>query len=899
MKFGHARHRIPLRPVCLAAIVATLAPTAARAQAAEGDKAAQASQEITVTGSRIRGVAPVGAPVTTVTRASIEASGAVNTAQILQEVPQIFNLGVSETSRGQSGGSANITYASGINLRGIGPYATLTLLNGHRVVGQGTVGITVDPSVIPSLALERVDVVADGASAIYGSDAIAGVVNLIMRKEVGAEGLLRYGVADGYDERQVGALWGTRWKGGQATFTLEHTYRSALNGRDRDFFKADLRPDGGDFRSTQCAPGTVIVANVRYPIPAGGVTPATADRLLPGAANRCDNLKVQDLIPRQERNSFAFTLNHAVAPGFELFADGFATRRDYRFQPGYLESNLTVPSTNPFYVRPPGAPAGTSVTVAHSFANDLPVNTAAGHSETWQVTLGGDVALGRHWKLGALATHGDNFDVSRTLRGLNTGAITAALASADPATALNVFGSGANNPATLDAISNSIAISPGRTRFTNVLLKADGLIAELPSGPLRAAVGLERQDVSTVGGQTSGTLARPVPGEASLSRSVDSAFAEIYLPLVGGRWAMPGVRRLDLVAAVRTDRYSDVGDTDNPKFGLSWEPVEGLALRASYGTSFRAPGLTQVRPFTNGGRGGLYVQNYSDPTLAGAPRVGVTMNGANPDLQPETAKTRTLGFDWQPQAARGTRLSLSWFDISYDNQIVGYLSDLSILNREASFAGTGVILRNPTPQQVAELTATYPLVRGVLPATWTLYVDGRSKNLAQSISRGIDFDLRTRLSHAQWGDWLLGLNGTWFTRHDVAATANSPFVSQLNTIYNPIRLRTRASAQWRLANLTAAAVVNHTSAYKNNLTAPTQNVRSQTTLDLRLSYALDELFRGDALRDTVVSLGITNVFDRDPPFVNLAPSPNGGGGFDPSLASPLGRVIALSVSKRF
>ena len=76
-------------------------------------------------------------------------------------------------------------------------------------------------------------------------------------------------------------------------------------------------------------------------------------------------------------------------------------------------------------------------------------------------------------------------------------------------------------------------------------------------------------------------------------------------------------------------------------------------------------------------------------------------------------------------------------------------------------------------------------------------------------------------------------------------------------------------------------------------------VRSQTTLDLRLSYALDELFRGDALRDTVVSLGITNVFDRDPPFVNLAPSPNGGGGFDPSLASPLGRVIALSVSKRF
>lgn len=899
MKTLHARHRIPLRPVCLAAALATLAPATAWAQGAGTQPAADDTQAVTVTGSRIRGVAPVGAPVSTVTRASIEAAGAVNTAQILHELPQIFNLGVSESSRGQSGGSANITYASGINLRGIGPYATLTLLNGHRVVGQGTVGITVDPSVIPSLALERVDVVADGASAIYGSDAIAGVVNLIMRKEAGAEGLLRYGVADGYDERQAGALWGTRWKGGQATFTFEHTYRSALNGRDRDFFKADLRPDGGDFRSTQCAPGTVIIGSQRYPIPAGGVTPATASQLVPGATHRCDNLKVQDLIPQQERNSLAFNLNHRITPGVELFADGFATRREYRFEPGYLESNLTVPSSNPFYVRPPGAPAGTSVTVAHSFANDLPVNTAAGHSETWQLTLGADAALGKSWKLGALATLGDNYDVSRTLRGLNTGAINAALASSNPATALNVFGSGPNNPATLDAISNSIAISPGRTRFTHVLLKADGSLAELPAGPLRAAVGLERQELRTVGGQTSGTLANPVPGEASLSRSVDSAFAELYLPLLGGRVTLPGVRRLDLVAAVRADRYSDVGNTDNPKLGLSWEPAEGLALRASYGTSFRAPGLTQVRPFTNGGRGGLYVQNYSDPTQGGAPRVGVTMNGANPDLQPETAKTKTLGFDWQPRAARGTRLSLSWFDITYDNQIVGYLSDLSILNREASFAGTGVIVRNPTAQQVAELIATYPLVRGVLPSTWTLYVDGRSKNLAKSVSRGFDFDMRTRLSHAQWGDLVLGLGGTYFTRHDVAATANSPLVNQLNTIYNPLRLRARASALWRLNDLTVGATLNHTGSYQNNLTSPAQKVRSHQTLDLRVSYALDGLWKAAALRETTLSLAATNLLDRDPPFVNLAPSPNGGGGFDPSLGSPIGRLVSLSLSKRF
>lgn len=897
------RRNNPLRTarsqVCLAAVVCLSTPTLAWAQpAADADKTADT--EITVTGSRIRGVAPTGAPVTTVNRAAIEASSAINTAQILQEVPQIFNLGVSENSRGQSGGSPNITYGSGINLRGIGPYATLTLLNGRRVVGQGTQGLTVDPSIIPSLALERVEVVADGASAIYGSDAVAGVVNLILRKEAGAEGLLRYGVADGYSERQVGALYGTRWKGGQATFTLEHTRRSALNGRDRDFFRADLRASGGgDFRASQCSPGTIVIANVSYPIPAGGVTPAIAGQLVPGAANRCDNLKVQDLLPRQERNSFAFNLNQTLTPSIELFADGFATRREYQWRPGYLSSSLNVPATNPFYVRPPGAPAGTSETVNYSFANDLPVNTNSGHSETWQTTLGADFKVAADWKLGLAVTVGNNEDLSTTMGGLNNAAVNAALASTNPATALNVFGSGPNNPATLAGIANAMAISPGEMRFDNYQVKADGPLFTLPGGALRAAVGFERQDIRVTGGQTSGTPANPVFGEVTLKRTVDSAFAELFVPIVGGSMAMPGLRRLDLVAAVRADRYSDVGNTDNPKLGLNWEPVEGLTLRGSYGTSFRAPGLAQIRPFTGGGRGGLYVQNYSDPSLNGAPRVGVALNGANPDLQPETATTRTLGLDWQLKSAPGTRLSLSWFDITYDNQIVGYLSDLTVLNREAAFAGTGVIQRNPTAAQVAQLIATYPVAGGVLPANWTLFVDGRAKNLAKSISRGVDFELRTRITGERLGDLVLGVNGTVFTRYEVAATANSPLVDQLNTIFNPIKYKARALAQWSKGNLSAGAVVNYTGSYDNNLATPVQRVRSHSTLDLRVSYALEGLGGAAMLRDATVALGVTNVLDRDPPFVNIAQSQNGGGGFDPTLVNPLGRIIAVSLNKRF
>src|SRR6188508_159370 len=194
--------------------------------------------EIVVTGSRIRGAEPVGSTVITVSRQDIEVAAPVSTTALIQRLPQVFNLGVSENSRGQSGGSGNITYGSAINLRGLGPYSTLTLLDSHRAVPQGTTGFAVDPSIVPTLALERVEVVADGASALYGSDAIAGVVNLIPRRDFeGLEVSVRGGQADEYDERQYGVIGGLNWDSGHGMLAYEHSYHSNLNGIDRDYFR--------------------------------------------------------------------------------------------------------------------------------------------------------------------------------------------------------------------------------------------------------------------------------------------------------------------------------------------------------------------------------------------------------------------------------------------------------------------------------------------------------------------------------------------------------------------------------------------------------------------------------------------------------------------------------------
>jgi iron complex outermembrane receptor protein len=878
---------------CLSAGVSA----AAQAQTAPaGTENGEKIEQIVVTGSRIRGVAPVGSPVVSVTRADIDASGAVSTASMLQEVPQVFNLGVSESSRGQSGGAGNITYGSSVNLRGIGPFATLTLINGHRAVAQGTTGSGIDPSIIPMLALQRVEIVADGASAIYGSDAVAGVVNLILRRNVeGGEGFVRYGSADGYDERQVGALYGHQWKGGQFVASFQNDYHSALSGKDRDFFRGDLRAfGGGDFRSTQCAPGNIVIAGTSYAIPAGGITKPNASQLVAGTSNKCDNLQYADILPRQERNSATFTLNQDVGHGISLYADGFATRREYRLQPAMLASNVTVPSTNPFYVRPTTAPAGTSETVAYSFINDLPQNTAFGYSKSLEATIGADMTFGEGWKAGVLYTYGKNNDQANTLHGLNTTAITAALADTNPATSLNVFG-GANNPATLAAISNNITLSPGQTVFQNAQLKADGPLFSIPGGKVRAAAGFEFQRIRTEGGQTTGPATGPTTGNVELGRDIKSVYGELAVPVVGPSNAMPGIYRLDLDIAGRVDRYSDVGSTNNPKIGVNWSPVKEVVVHGSYGTSFRAPGLTQIRGFANSGRGGLFVQNYSDPTIGGALRVGVALSAPNPDLKPETATTKSLGIDWSPSFGKNTKLSLTYFDIVYENQVTGYLSDLTVLNRESQFAGTSIIQRNPSAATVAALMSQYQTLSGVLPATWTLFVDGRNSNLGKSVSNGFDFQATTRVPTENWGNFGIGLSGTYYTKYQVALTAGSDMANQLNTIFNPLRFKTRLSTNWNSGSWSANAFVNYQNAYNNNLTSPTQEVSSYTTVDARVAYDVSTGF----MKDATLALGVNNLFDRKPPFVNIAQSNNGGGGFDPTLTNPVGRIVSLSLNKRF
>ncbi len=879
---------------------------AAAAQGADAktDGAASSVSEVVVTGTHIKGAPPVGSPLIEVGRQDIELTGATTTMEVLQLQPQIFNLGITDTQRNGAGGAANITYGSSINLRGLSPFATLTLVDGHRAVAGGTVGAAVDPNSIPTVMLERVDIVADGASATYGSDAIAGVVNLVLRRNFeGVEASARAGFGDHYDEHQFDVLLGHHWSSGQFTIGFEEAYHSALSGVDRDFYGSDLRSRGGaDFRTTSCSPGTISLNGVSYAIPAGGVTPASAASLTPNTHNSCDPLKSEDLLPEQQRYSTAATFNQSITSWLSVFGDATFSYRRYHRQVPLASGPLTVTSANPYFVAPQGTGA-TSETVDYWFGNQGLGDTWTdhGYSRTYQVTLGADVDLPHDWRWETTGQFGRDDDRDTEISiSASSAQVGAALASTNPATALNLFGP--NSLSLLQSLENNVFIAPGTTKQYIVESTANGPLFSLPGGEVRAAVGFQWEKHTLVDGLIAGTTQSFGPafgGLQHLGRTDHAFYGELLVPIIGPDNAIPGlVQSLQVDGGLRYTDYDVVGSTTNPKVGVNWTVNNQLKLHGSWGTSFRAPELSElVGPLT-----AVFFQQYATP---GGPVFGYTLAGGNLGLKPETATTWSLGGDWTPAFAPGFKATLNYFNIKYDNQISSYLSNLNILENPSTY---GALITNCPSAACSALINKYVLgtgpgaapepVFGPIITNPAVFVDGRNLNLATTNTDGFDLQLDYRFTTASAGTFDLGLSGTYFLSFKESLVTGAPALEEVNHIDFPLRFKLRGQVLWSNGPFTAAVFVNYANGYLNDLATPAQQVDSYTTVDLHLQYALDRLGLPLA-RGVQVGVDVTNLFDAKPPFVDIIPNGNGGGGFDPAVANPIGRIVAFTVKKRF
>lgn len=863
---------------------------AALTQEDEAQEGKEKSGDIVVTGTWIRGSAPVGSQLTTIDREEILEGGRATIADTLRLQPQFSTLGATESQAATANNaSSNFGMGSGINLRGLGPDSTLVLLNGERLAPAAK-GTFVDLTQLPLAAVQRVEIVADGASAIYGADAIGGVVNIITRRSIdGVETSARYDVGDGIDGYTLGLATGQNWSSGSVAVTYEYYYRSALAASDRYYITSDLRAFGGpDLRTAFSDPGTLVVSGVTYAIPAGqNGRSLTASQLVAGTSNLLDYWRDADILPSHKRHSVVISGEQRLTDWLTfqadvLYAHRESTRRDFP-----QTVTLTVPRTNPFFVSP--VASATSVTVRWSPTDEIGANTQTGPTETYAATAGLDIRLPGDWRGRVSATTSrTEYSIDRMNR-INTTLALPFLASSDPNTALNVFGDGpgVNNRSTMEAIRGWFH-QFDRNHVDTVRAVTNGTLLSLPAGSLKVALGAEYRTESNEflnTSFTSGTVPA-ISDQGGGNRSVGSLFAEAVFPIFSEANGVPGARRLEVSGSVRYEDYSDFGPTTNPRFGVRWEPTEGLTFRASYGTSFRAPLLNELFGITYFALGNV--------TTPSGVRPFIIRQGSNRDLDPQTAETLSFGMDFEPTAIPGLRLNLTAFEVDYSDRIATLISS-NFATAVANPQSFGSLVQLSPPLATIEQILASPLWQGPTAPANTIagIIDARHNNTGSVKQKGIDAVLSYE---REIGPGVLSttLAGTYLSKYEVTVVQGLQSLDLLNVLGNPLGFRGRGTVGLRSGGFNAVLGVNYSDKYENRSVSPTVNVDSWTTVDLHLSMDGQALHR--SLSGASLSLDVQNVFDTDPP---RTPVPLSITAFDPNVGSPIGRLVSLTLTKRW
>jgi outer membrane receptor protein involved in Fe transport len=881
-----------------------------QSQAAEAITAVQLD-ELVITGSLIRG-APPSSPVLDLDRDALDRSGKATVADMLAALPQNFAgaaspqtaLALSDTL------GTNDALAQGINLRGLGATATLVLVNGRRMAGSGLKGDFADVSAIPTAAVDRVEVLLDGASAIYGSDAVGGVVNVILRRDFdGAETRLRYGAAQGGGQQtQIGQALGKTWDGGHVLVAYEHQHDAALAASKRaQAASSDLRPFGGtDHRAIYSHAGNLVDYDPgagayvpTYAIPAGQNGSALTPADFTAATRNLENLR-QDaqILPEQTRDSVYADVRQRLTSNVEVSADVRYTQRDFIFNyPGSL-TIFAVSGTNPHFVSPTGAG---SALIAYSFGDELGPVISRGRSRSLGASAGLDATLPAGWRGEAYLAYAQEDSGRRSTHNLNSGYLAEALGNTadDPTTSYNAardgyfnpYGDGgANSHAILDFVGSGVETTHSISRVATANLKADGDLFALPGGMAQLAFGGQfRQErfKTTVNSLTVGSTAYRDDGRTYL-RNISAAFAELRAPLVGADNARPGMQRLELSLAGRVEHYEDFGTTANPKIGVLWTPVGGLDVRATYGESFRAPALTEI-----------YAASVIAPTFlssGGAQTLVMVQYGGNLDLKPETAKSWTLGFDLKPAAVPGLRLSATAFDVRFSNRIgQPVLENFAQALSDPSYSD--FVTQVSPATNAADQAKVQALIdqstsssAQLFPATaYGAIVDARSVNAARLAVRGLDLQVEYSFSHGP-DHFDLAANATYLADYDRQLTPTATRVDLVSTAGQPVDLRARFSGAWSRGPFGVDLALNYVDSYA---ATPTATIDAWKTVDLQATWTAPE--QTGTLKGLTLALSMQNLFDQDPPFYD---NPTGVG-YDPANADPIGRFVAATLTKRW
>jgi iron complex outermembrane receptor protein len=941
-----------------ALVAAAMAAGAASAQSANPT----AVEEVVVTGTSIRGAAPVGANVISVTREDIEATGAQTVQQLLKSVPQVTGF----NNTGQGGfGSADGSGTNAPTIHSLGASAsnqTLVLIDGHRLPLTGLNHTLADPSVIPPIALQAVEVLPDGSSAIYGSDAVAGVLNFITRRNfTGWETSAQAGFGDGYKTANVGVVFGHAWETGSAMLAYGGSYRSALEGDSRDYYTADQRSrGGGNFASFNCFPAAVRVGGASGTIYQGTYTGSGQPGNTPAF---CDTTRVADMIPQEIRNSILAKIEQQVSDALTLNADiVFSERVNKAVSSRGNLTNVTVfgpgaanaSQINPFFQGPAGA---TSEIASLNFDSLLgPGAQTKSGQKTAFITLGAEYKLPGDWQATLGGTFGGDDSYSNAtgtvcapcaLLAMNgtvnaggsltananppvNGTVTNVTRALNTTNALDIWNAGSANRTSADVLrqlTDSINYSDSKQTIKTGRIKLDGPLFTLPAGQVKAAVGAEAiaydlRQITTRTGAAGPASVSTASSNLVYNRSVYAFFGEVLIPLIGPDNALPFVRRLDISLAGRYDHYDDFGETTNPKYAFTWKPIDDLQLRGSWGTSFTAAALTS-RGGPNGLTGESSVTTSGQinvpstfpgvgticPTTAGCAIGGSTaiqglqVNGGDDKLKAQTGESHSFGFDYNPSWANGLSVSVTYWNTDINGAITAPNSAQAVIS-------PGLYSRltlNPTAAQIAAATAGLPQ-NGALPANIRFIYSFRQGNVFNLNADGLDYDVRYRFTTDGLGDFRLGFSASQKLHFDQQIGDGAVVFDRLNTAgvnttFSSLEWTGRLTAAWDMGPWSADVSYNYTNPYLNlNGNAPFPVTTSGATVTGGQSvdaFQTVDLHVGYKF-ETEGMLADTSVFaDVSNLFDEDPPFSNQSGGYNGSDASPIGRVITLGISKKW
>ncbi len=752
-------------------------PAAANQPPAENQPAAAGSgienqgqlQTVTVTGYIVPRVGEGTQPVATIDQTFIENQGDQTVSDVIQRLPQNQGAFTPIVNAGNSFSPG----ASSASLYGLGFNTTLVLIDGYRQTlspfPQGGFIPFVDLNTIPLAAVDRIEILKDGASSLYGSDAIAGVINVVLKDEYdGADIKYYYGISQrgDYEEDHVSLTAGISqklWNDDSkltilTTFDFDET--SPVDAIDRSYSSnvnhSLLGPDLSDLRSVRTPAGNFIglnTGNLYALIPGtAGPTVTPANFVTNGPFNLYNTVPGEQLIAREQRLATYDKINFQPFKYLQLYDDFLYERSEETSSltslPISSTDNIVVPANNPF--NPFGEPLdwfGRLLELGQR-KEDVVVNT---YRNIGGIRL---LNLPQNWFVDASFLYAES-DATRNSPNFSLDSrLNEALSGTLPGFAGQYFNpfidAGLNpNQQFVNALRYTEHVT-ARTDLTQWTVRAGGDLFYLPAGALTVGGGAEYRSESFIAIQDPNDNDHNLTGSGTQQNSqgkdyVKSIYGQIIIPILGGQWSWPGARVLEVDISERYDDYSSFGSAAKPKFSLRYKPLDDLTLRVSYSESFRAPSLPEL--FSGATTGFISVTDPTRPPPNNTFDVQVEGLG-NPHLKPETGYSYYAGAVWSPGSADPEHSPLGWL-----NGFTAYVDWVEITRRN--------VIAEPAAQFVVDHPSSYPgdIIRdasGLIQTVFTPF-----SNLGAVRVDAIDFGASYVSKEYGWGKVALEVDASY------------------------------------------------------------------------------------------------------------------------------------------